>query len=87
VTTTNANRAIRFRPSFLLIPALIVLMAMVYLTVEPYVFYDPAWLILIGNTLFVTVVSLVVSYFALKNYSATGRIQILMRAAAYWPLE
>jgi hypothetical protein len=75
---TDGRLSRRFRTSFLPIPALIILMAAVYLTVDPYVFYGPTWLILIGNTLFVTVVSLVVSYIALKNYSATGRIQILM---------
>jgi PAS domain S-box-containing protein len=76
--TTDGRRSRRFRTSFLPIPALIILMAAVYLTVDPSVFYDPPWLILIGNTLFVTIVSLVVSYIASKNYSATGRIQILM---------
>ena len=30
--------------------------------------YDPAWLILTGNTLFITGVCLIVSYIALRNY-------------------
>jgi PAS domain-containing protein len=75
---TGGGHSRRFRISFLLIPALIVLMIAVCLTVDPYVFYDPTWLILIGNTLFVTVVSVAVSYIALRNYRTTGRIQILM---------
>jgi PAS domain S-box-containing protein len=78
MTMPEVSRAGRFHLSFLPIPALAVLMATIYLSVDPSVFYDPPWLILIGNTLFVAVVSLVVSYIALRNYSVTGRIQILM---------
>jgi PAS domain S-box-containing protein len=64
--------------SFLPIPALLVLMTIVYSTVAPPVFYDPAWLILIGNTIFVGVISFVVCFIALRNYRVTGRIQILL---------
>ncbi len=67
-----------FRFSFLPIPLLIAALAVVYFTVDPALFYDPPWLILIGNTLFVTVVSLAVSYIAMRNYMATGRIQVLL---------
>jgi PAS domain S-box-containing protein len=66
------------RPSFLPIPALLISMVAIQLTVDPSVFYDPVWLILLGNAIFLTGVSLVVSYVALRNYAATGRIQILL---------
>ena len=69
---------VRLPLSFLPIPGLIVLMTIVYFTVAPSVFYDPAWLIFIGNTLFVGVVSFVVCFIALRNYGVTGRIQILL---------
>ena len=78
MTIIDADRRGRYPLDFLPIPALALLMAAVYLTIPASLFYDPPWLILIGNTLFVTVVSVVVSYIAMKNYSATGRIQILM---------
>ena len=66
------------RLSFLPIPALIVLMTDVYFTVDRFVFYDPPWLILIGNTLFITLTCMIVSFIAMRNYSATGRIQVLL---------
>ncbi|MCL5098527.1 MAG: ATP-binding protein [Candidatus Omnitrophica bacterium] len=44
----------------------------------PSLFYDPAWLILIGNILFVGVVCFVVSWIASRNYRVTGRIQVLL---------
>jgi PAS domain S-box-containing protein len=78
MTKTDASSKGNIYKWFLPIPAFVVLMMGTFLTVDPSMFYDPAWLILAGNTFFVTVVSLVVSYIAMKNYSATGRIQILM---------
>ncbi len=41
-------------------------------------FYDPAWLIPITNTLFIAVICFTVAYIAMRNYNATGRIQILL---------
>ncbi len=64
--------------SFLPIPALFVLMVLARLAFGPAVQYDPAWLILLGNTLGVTVVGLAVAYVALRNYRATGRLQVLL---------
>ncbi len=69
------------RLSFLPVPVLIVLMVTVYFTVPSSVFYDPPWLILTGNTLFVGVVCGLVGYIALRNYRTTGRIQILLLGA------
>jgi PAS domain S-box-containing protein len=68
----------RLWPSFLPIPALVVLMAVTYFTVDRLVYYDPAWLILTGNTLFVGVIGFIVCYVAFRNYGATGRIQVLL---------
>ena len=53
-------------------------MVTVYLAANRSVFYDPAWLILLGNTLFLTGVSLLVSYVAARSYAATGHIQNLL---------
>ncbi len=64
--------------SFLPIPLLIAAIAVVYLTVDPAVFFDPEWLILLGNTLFITVVSLIVSFIALRSYLASGRLKHLL---------
>ncbi len=64
--------------SFLPIPALTVIIAVLHVAVPPSVFYDPAWLIPITNTLFVGVICFAVSYIAMRNYRATGRIQILL---------
>jgi hypothetical protein len=64
--------------SFTPIPALISLMVVLYFTVKPTLFYEPVWLLPVTNTLFVTVVCLLVAYIALRNYRATGRIQILL---------
>jgi PAS domain S-box-containing protein len=68
----------RMRLSFMPIPALTVVIAVLYVTVPPSVFYEPAWLLPITNTLFVTVVCFIVAYIALRNYKATGRVQILL---------
>ncbi|MGA2079273.1 MAG: PAS domain S-box protein [Holophaga sp.] len=59
-----------------------VLMAALCVTVEPTVFYDPAWLILLGNTLFVGVVSFLVAAIAWRNFGSTGRIQVLLLGCA-----
>ncbi len=91
-TRNKPDEAGRFRPAgglfgsspkrlwlaFLPIPALIALMAVVYFAVNSAVFYDPGWLILIANTIFVGVVCGIVAYIALRSYNATGRIQILL---------
>jgi PAS domain S-box-containing protein len=63
---------------FLPIPALVVIIAALYFTISPSVFYEPAWLIPISNTLFVAVICFAVAYIAMRNYKATGRIQILL---------
>ncbi len=66
------------RHAWVPIPLLAVLIAVIYFTIDPLIFYDPPWLILIGNTLLVTVVCLVVSFIAMRNYLSTGRIQVLL---------
>jgi PAS domain S-box-containing protein len=63
---------------FMPVPAFIAIIAVLYLVVKPSLFYEPAWLLPITNTLFVTVVFFLVAYIAMRNYKATGRIQILL---------
>ena len=63
---------------FLPVPILLGLMIVVDSLVGPSVFYDPAWLIGIGNNIFIGAVSFAVSYVALRNYKANGRIQVLL---------
>jgi two-component system CheB/CheR fusion protein len=58
--------------------ALPALMAILHASVGPAVFYDPEWLILLGNTLFVGVVSFIVAGIAWRNYVSTGRVQVLL---------
>ncbi len=72
-----SNRVLK-RLGFVPIPALVLIIALLYYAVRPSVFYDPAWLIPITNTLFITVVCFAVAWIALRNYRATGRIQILL---------
>ena len=64
--------------SFLPIPALIIVVLVLYLAVKPSAFFEPAWLLPITNTVFVTLVCFIVAYIALRNYKATGQIQILL---------
>ncbi len=64
--------------AFIPIPALIVLIGTLYISVNPSLFYEPGWLIPVTNTLFVTVVGLAVAYIAMRNYKANGRVQILL---------
>jgi hypothetical protein len=73
--------------SFLPIPALIVIISALYFAVKPSVFYDPAWLIPITNTLFVALICFTVAYIAMRNYKATGRIQILLLGCGVLILE
>ena len=63
---------------FLPVLVLGALVLTIYLAVTSSAFYDPAWLILLGNGVFLTGVSLVVSYVASQNFLATGRTQILL---------
>ena len=72
------KRAAKRHMGFIPIPALIVIMAALYLIVKPSLFYEPSWLLPITNTVFVTVVFFIVAYIAMRNYKATGRIQILL---------
>jgi PAS domain S-box-containing protein len=64
--------------SFIPIPALIIIVLALYLIVKPSVFFEPTWLLPITNTVFVTLVCFIVAYIAMRNYKATGRIQILL---------
>ncbi|MGE5361785.1 MAG: hypothetical protein ACM3NQ_22440 [Bacteroidales bacterium] len=68
----------RLPVSLLPVPGLVVLLAFVYVATPPVVF-DPPWLILTGNTIFVGLVGAFASYLAYWNYLAAGRIQILLR--------
>jgi PAS domain S-box-containing protein len=64
--------------AFIPIPTLVVVISVLYLIVKPSLFYEPPWLLPLTNAVFVTVVFLIVAYIAMKNYKATGRIQILL---------
>jgi PAS domain S-box-containing protein len=66
------------RLSFLPIPALAALIAVIYGTVHASLYFEPPWLLPITNTLFITVVCLAVAWIAARNYTATGRIQVLL---------
>jgi PAS domain S-box-containing protein len=59
-----------------------VLMVVLRATLEPAVFYDPPWLILAGNTLFVSLVSFLVAAIAWRNYASTGWVQALLLGCA-----
>jgi PAS domain S-box-containing protein len=63
---------------FIPVPTLIGMIAVLYLTVNPLVRYDPGWLIAITNTLFVGLICFAVAYISMRNYRLTGRIQILL---------
>jgi PAS domain S-box-containing protein len=77
-TNRNTKTPLRLWLALVPIPALIVSMAAIYFVVKPTVFFEPAWLLPITNALFVTAVCFIVAYVAMKNYLATGRIQILL---------
>jgi hypothetical protein len=64
--------------SFIPIPALIAAIVVLYSIIKPSLFFEPAWLLPITNTVFVTLVFFIVAYIAMRNYKATGRIQILL---------
>jgi PAS domain S-box-containing protein len=64
--------------SFIPIPALIVIIVALYLIIKPSVFFEPIWLLPITNTVFVTLIFLIVAYIAMRNFKATGRVQILL---------
>ena len=61
------------RFSFLPIFFLLTLITVIYFTGDPALFFEPHWLLLIGNTVFITVIFLIVAYIAMKTYKATGR--------------
>ncbi len=64
--------------SFIPIPSLIVIIVALYLIIKPSVFFEPTWLLPITNTVFVTIIFLIVAYIAMRNFKATGRVQILL---------
>ena len=64
--------------SFIPVPALIVIIVALYLIIKPSVFFEPTWLLPITNTVFVTMIFLIVAYIAMRNFKATGRVQILL---------
>ncbi len=66
------------RLSFLSIPALLGLIVVLQHVIAPSMFYDPPWLLPITNTLFVTLVDLIVAFLALRTYRATGQVHALL---------
>jgi PAS domain S-box-containing protein len=65
-------------PSFLPVPLLAVLIAILHQLVPFTIVFEPPWLLPITNTLFVTLVCFAVAYLAARNYRATGRAQVLL---------
>ena len=72
------NRKDKTYLAFIPIPALVVVILVLHLIINPSRFYEPPWLLPITNAVFVTLVFLIVAYIAMRNYKATGRIQILL---------
>ena len=70
------------RWSLLPMPVLLLLVAILHFADGPAVFYDPPWLILTGNTLFVGAVGLAVAGIAWRNYVAAGQVQVLLLGCA-----
>ena len=66
------------RAGFLPLPALVLMTGALYFCVKPSFFYDPPWLVLTANELFIAAICFAVAYIAMKNYMATGRLQILL---------
>jgi PAS domain S-box-containing protein len=66
------------RLSFIPFIILVALILIFRLTFDPTFFYEPAWLLPITNTIFVTLVLFIVAYIAIRNYRTTGRVQILL---------
>ncbi len=60
------------------IPFLMVLIVIIHFTVDASVSFDPEWLILTGNTVFITVLCVVVAVIAVRNYLATGRVLMML---------
>jgi len=63
---------------FLPIPLLAGIIAMLYFVVDPSAYYDPGWLIPVTNTLFVGLICFGVAFISMRNFRATGRMQILL---------
>ena len=79
--TTAESRAPpwwRVRPSFALIPAFALLLVGAFFAFDRTGFYDPLWLILLGNAVFITGSSLLIAHIAQRNYRATGRLSLLL---------
>jgi PAS domain S-box-containing protein len=70
------------RWSLLPMPVLALLMAVLHFSAAPATFYDPPWLILTGNTLFIGAVGFAVAGIAWRNYVAAGQIQVLLLGCA-----
>ena len=60
------------------VPALILIVAILHFIVKPSLFFEPAWLLPLTNTLFVTVVCFVIAFIAARNYRMSGRGQVLL---------
>jgi PAS domain S-box-containing protein len=60
------------------IPVLIILIGVIYASVDRSLFYEPSWLLPLLNTLFITVTCGVVAVFALLNFHATRRLAVLL---------
>jgi PAS domain S-box-containing protein len=72
------NREDKRYLAFIPIPTLVVVISVLHFIVKPSLYYEPPWLLPITNAVFVTAVFLIVAYIAMRNYKATGRIQLLL---------
>jgi PAS domain S-box-containing protein len=60
------------------IPFLMVLLVIIRSTIDASVSFDPEWLILTGNTFFITALCVVVAVIAVRNYLVAGRVQMIL---------
>jgi PAS domain S-box-containing protein len=67
----------RLWPGFIPIPVLVAVIGAVFLSVDRSLFFEPAWLLPLTNTLFVTVICLLVALIAVGNFAAAGSLQML----------
>ncbi len=64
------------------IAVLATLLAGAFFAIDPTAVIEPPWLVLLGNSVFISGVGLVVAVTASRNFRATGRAQVLLLGAA-----
>jgi PAS domain S-box-containing protein len=72
--TRSKSEILRFLP----LPLLFIFMILSYTLEKPTTLYEPPWLLLAANTVFISLISFAVAFIALRNYKITGQVQILL---------